>query len=125
MKQKGKDTKERIKREAHWLFSEKGFKLVTMKDICDATGCVNWTAGHQNAFGVSINVDKIDEFLEKTDAALANMTSEPVYYVDYIYNGADVNPQDISAISDLSNLLGKDIEEVREHLAKLKGMINE
>lgn len=38
MKQKGKDTKERIKREAHWLFSEKGFKLVTMKDICDATG---------------------------------------------------------------------------------------
>lgn len=94
--------------------SARGYEMsgvTNFKDICDNTGCVNWTAGHQNAFGVSINVDKIDEFLEKTDAALANMTSEPVYYVDYIYNGADVNPQDILAISDLSNLWGKDLDE--------------
>ena len=103
--------------------SARGYEMsgvTNFKDICDATGCVNWTAGHQNAFGVSINVDKIDEFLEKTDAALANMTSEPVYYVDYIYNGADVNPQDILAISDLSNLWGKDLDEAMVAVKDIK-----
>lgn len=94
--------------------SARGYEMsgiTNFKDICDATGCVNWTAGHQNAFGISINADKIEEFLEKTDIALANMASEPVYYVDYIYNGADVNPQDILAISNLSDLWGKDMDE--------------
>ena len=103
--------------------SARGYEMsgvTNFKDICDSTGCVNWTAGHQNAFGVSINVDKIDEFLEKTDAALANMTSEPVYYVDYIYNGADVNPQDILAISDLSNLWGKDLDEAMVAVKDIK-----
>ena len=103
--------------------SARGYEMsgvTNFKDICDATGCVNWTAGHQNAFGVSINVDKIDEFLEKTDMALANMTSEPVYYVDYIYNGADVNPQDILAISDLSNLWGKDLDEAMVAVKDIK-----
>ena len=94
--------------------SARGYEMsgvTNFKDICDATGCVNWTAGHQNAFGISIDADKIEEFLEKTDIALANMASEPVYYVDYIYNGADVNPQDILAISNLSDLWGKDMDE--------------
>ena len=103
--------------------SARGYEMsgvTNFKDICDSTGCVNWTAGHQNAFGVSINVDKIDEFLEKTDAALASMTSEPVYYVDYIYNGADVNPQDILAISDLSNLWGKDLDEAMVAVKDIK-----
>lgn len=103
--------------------SARGYEMsgvTNFKDICDNTGCVNWTAGHQNAFGVSINVDKIDEFLEKTDMALANMTSEPVYYVDYIYNGADVNPQDILAISDLSNLWGKDLDEAMVAVKDIK-----
>ena len=103
--------------------SARGYEMsgvTNFKDICDSTGCVNWTAGHQNAFGVSINVDKIDEFLEKTDAALANMTSEPVYYVDYIYNGADVNPQDILAIGDLSNLWGKDLDEAMVAVKDIK-----
>ena len=103
--------------------SARGYEMsgvTNFKDICDSTGCVNWTAGHQNAFGVSINVDKIDEFLEKTDAALANMTSEPVYYVDYIYNGADVNPQDILAISDLSSLWGKDLDEAMVAVKDIK-----
>lgn len=87
--------------------SARGYEMsgvTNFKDICDNTGCVNWTAGHQNAFGISIDAEKIEEFLNKTDAALVNMSSEPVYYVDYIYNGADVNPIDVLTISDLSNL---------------------
>ncbi|MDD3415273.1 MAG: TetR/AcrR family transcriptional regulator [Lachnospiraceae bacterium] len=38
MGKKGLDTKERIKKATYQLFADKGFKEVTMKDICDNTG---------------------------------------------------------------------------------------
>ncbi len=103
--------------------SARGYEMsgiTNFKDVCDETGCVNWTAGHQNAFGISIDEDRIEEFLEKTDMALVNMASEPVYYVDYIYNGADVNPQDILAISNLSDLWGKDMDEAMVAVKDIK-----
>ena len=103
--------------------SARGYEMsgiTNFKDICDETECVNWTAGHQNAFGISIDEDRIEEFLEKTDMALVNMASEPVYYVDYIYNGADVNPQDILEISNLSDLWGKDMDEAMVAVKDIK-----
>lgn len=38
MGKKGEETKSLIKQKAYDLFSQKGFKEVTMKDICQATG---------------------------------------------------------------------------------------
>lgn len=38
MGDKGTKTKEKIRREAYCLFAEKGFKAVTMTDICERTG---------------------------------------------------------------------------------------
>lgn len=38
MGEKGKNTIERIKKEARILFSDRGYKDVTMQDICNATG---------------------------------------------------------------------------------------
>ncbi len=38
MSERGDVTRNKIKEAAHKLFSENGFKLVTMKDICEATG---------------------------------------------------------------------------------------
>lgn len=37
MNKRGKETREHIKKCAYSLFAEKGFKQVTMKDICEAT----------------------------------------------------------------------------------------
>lgn len=38
MSLKGEKTKQNIREKAYQLFAEKGFKAVTMKDICDRTG---------------------------------------------------------------------------------------
>lgn len=38
MSQKGDKTRQDIRKKAYRLFAEKGFKEVTMKDICEATG---------------------------------------------------------------------------------------
>jgi len=70
--------------------------------------------------GICLSSDQIEEFLTKTDIALANISTEPIYYVDYIYNGADVQANDILTIANLSNLWGKDFDEALVAIENLK-----
>ena len=93
--------------------------LTNFKDICEENG-VEWAQGHQNAFGICIAADKLESFIDNTDRALADMSSEPVYYVDYIYTGGDVNPQDILTIGGLKELWGKDFNEAMVAIKDLK-----
>jgi hypothetical protein len=51
-----------------------------------------------------LSSDQIEEFLTKTDTVLADISAEPIYYVDYVYNGADVQANDILTIANLNNL---------------------
>lgn len=95
--------------------------LTNFKDICEEAGA-EWTAGHQNAFGLCVEEDKVGYFINAIDLMLSNLgiSTEPVYYVDYIYNRTDVNPQDILTISNLKNLWGKDFNEPYIAIEKLK-----
>lgn len=93
--------------------------LTNFKDVCEENG-VEWAQGHQNAFGICIAADKLENFINNTDRALADMSSEPVYYVDYIYTGGDVNPQDILTIGGLKELWGKDFNEAMVAIKDLK-----
>ena len=77
--------------------------VTNFKTICEAAGA-EWCQGHENAFGMCLAEDQIEKFLTETDAALADISAEPIYYVDYIYNGADVQANDILTIANLSNL---------------------
>lgn len=104
--------------------SARGYELTGLtnfKDICDECGA-EWTAGHQNAFGLCIKEEKIHQFIENIDSALLNLgiTTEPVYYVDYIYNGADIQPIDILTIANLNSLWGKDFDEALVAIENLK-----
>lgn len=81
------------------------------KDICAETGCIMYAEGHQGAFGLGIAADNIDNFIEKTNELLKDMSDEPVYYVDYVYNGVDVNSENILDIARLDDLWGKDMDE--------------
>ena len=62
----------------------------------------------------------VEEFLTKTDKALATISAEPLYYVDYIYQGADVQGSDILTIASLNNLWGKDFNEALVAVENLK-----
>ena len=90
--------------QTYYRGSARGYSksgIENFKDICEETGLTEYAQGHQNAFGISILKKDIEEFLQKTDIALANMESEPLYYVDYIFKGVDVVP---NAILDIANL---------------------
>lgn len=85
--------------------------VTEFKDICEATDCIMYAEGHQGAFGLGIYETFLQEFIQKTDKILEDMSDEAVYYVDYIYRGNEVNSQHILDIADLDYLWGKDVDE--------------
>ena len=85
--------------------------VIDFKSICADTGVTMYQTGHPNAFGLGILEQNIPAFIQKTDAALADMQDEAVYYVDYIYEGDNIQPIDILTIADMQDLWGKDIDE--------------
>ena len=93
--------------------------VTNFKTICEAAGA-EWCQGHENAFGMCLAEDQIERFLTETDTALADISAEPIYYVDYIYNGADVQASDILTIANLGNLWGKDFDEALVAVENLK-----
>lgn len=104
--------------------------VINFKEICEQTECIMYAEGHQGAFGLGIYShtvgvddevagDLIYRFLDKTDEILKDMSDEAIYYVDYIYQGTEVNPQHILEITDLDDLWGKDVDEP---LIAIKGL---
>ena len=85
--------------------------ITDFKSICADTGVTMYQTGHPNAFGLGILEQNIPAFIQKTDAALVDMQDEAVYYVDYIYDGDNIQPIDILTIADMQDLWGKDIDE--------------
>lgn len=90
------------------------------KDICENTNLTEMTAGHQGAFGLSILEDNINSFIEATDSALKDMPSEPVHYVDFIYEGSNVDVNQVLEIAQLGDVWGKDIDECYVAINNLK-----
>ena len=43
----------------------------------------------------------VERFLAQTDAALANISAEPIYYVDYIYQNNNINSDDLLTIANM------------------------
>lgn len=99
--------------------------VTNFKDICEAGPNVEFAQGHQNAFGLSIEFTyqgekAITEFLEYINQYFKNISSEPIYNVDYIYEGNNVNPQNILAIGALDYLWGQDVDEPYVAIKNLK-----
>ena len=93
--------------------------ITNFKTICEAAGA-EWCQGHENAFGMCLAEDQVERFLTETDTVLANISAEPIYYVDYIYDNLDVNPSNILTIANLKDLWGKDMNEPYIAIEKLK-----
>lgn len=86
-------------------------EVQNLKDILEATGDTTFVAGHQGAFGCGIAADKVDDFIQDTNARIPK--SEAVYWIDYLWNGKNnVDPQIIEEIAGL-NIYGQNIPEGR------------
>lgn len=108
---------------------EKG-GVADFKKLCESAPGVEFAEGHPNAFGLSLYLGQKDYdeevwgesillFLDYTDEVLKFMSSEPIYLVDYIYEGNQVKAENIIDIASLDYLWGKDMDE---SLVAVKGL---
>ena len=81
------------------------------KDICEQTDCAMFAEGHQGAFGLGIAAEDVLLFVEKTNEILKDISDEAIYYIDYIYDNVNVNPEHIGDIARYPELWGKDMDE--------------
>lgn len=85
--------------------------VTNFKDICESTGLTNYAQGHQGAFGISLDIANINNFVNSTDEILKDMPDEPVYYVDFLYDQNNVDTLAIAKISALEDIWGRGLEE--------------
>lgn len=90
------------------------------KQLCLDTGEIEYAGGHPNAYGLCIKKDNIQAFIQKTDEALKNMSDEAIYYVDYLFEGQNCNPQVILDIANMSEYWGMNMDEPLVAINKLK-----
>ena len=98
--------------EKYYIYegSARGYGDMNFKDICaEAPGCI-LAAGHQGAFGLGLESDKINDFLNYTDEVLKDMSSEPSYFVDYIWNYDEIDGDKVLEIAEMNDYWGKDLE---------------
>lgn len=85
--------------------------ITNFKSICDNTGAVLYTAGHEGAFGIGIDSTMVDEFLAATDIALQGLSAEPIYYVDYEFSQTDRFGDKVLDVANMADYWGKDFDE--------------
>ena len=90
------------------------------KQICLNTGEIEYAVGHPNAYGLSIKENNLQSFIAKTDEALKDMSDEAIYYVDYIFEGQNCNPQIILDIAEMDDYWGSEIDEALVAINGLK-----
>lgn len=94
--------------------SGRGYEKSELKDtreFLQNSGAVEYAEGHGSAFGCGIAEDKVSEFFSTTNDLLKDMTFEPVYLVDFVWNVDEINPQKILDIAAGKNFWGKDMDE--------------
>ena len=95
-------------------------EVSNFKDICESTKRIEYAQGHQGAFGLGISQEDLNGFIAKTDTFLQNMSNEPVYYVDYIFDNYDIKPEQILDMASLNDLWVQDSDLIRIAIKDLK-----
>lgn len=95
---------------------------VNFREMCENAG-VRYAQGHSAAFGLSLDpgcdgtepqlalgAAAIKSFLETTDELLKDVSEEPVYHVDYVWDSSSIDRDKILEIADMNDYWGKNIE---------------
>ena len=79
---------------------------------CEDTG-VSWVGGHENAFGIYIDEDKLDLFLNRIRDKYSNLTFSKSIHVDVAVEPEDLSTALIDAMKDINRIAGKGFPSVQ------------
>lgn len=84
--------------------------ISSFKNILEQCPGVLYVQGHDNAAGLGIEADQIDDFLYHVDKLLANVSTKPIYRIDYDFKENDNNNQIILDIANMNDYWGQDVD---------------
>ena len=82
----------------------------SFKEVLEQCPGVLYVEGHDNAAGLGIEADHVNDFLYKIDQLLEDVSVEPIYRIDYNFNEKENNNQRILDIADMNDYWGQDID---------------
>lgn len=81
------------------------------KELVGSIGIFNFAAGHGNAFGTELNMDKLEEARKALNEALENYEYDDTIYCDFIIDAYDMDYEFIKTIDDHRWVWGQGVEE--------------
>lgn len=103
--------------------SARGCEKADVKDFkkyCLNYENTNYAVGHPGAFGLSIPKNKKEDFISYMDKNLPPMSNEPIYFVDYIFQGENFEKETILDIAKMNDFWGKDFDRSQIAIENLK-----
>ena len=82
----------------------------SFKEVLEQCPGITYVEGHDNAAGVGIEANHIEDFLYHIDQLLEDVSVEPIYRIDYDFKEIDNNNQRILEIADMNDYWGQDID---------------
>jgi len=83
----------------------------SFKDVINSSSAFNWGKGHANAFGVNLDIDKLDEAINSLNYILQDVEYDSTYRCDYILDISEVTAKLIVDLNQFSDIIGQGINE--------------
>ena len=83
----------------------------SFKDIVNSTNVFNFGKGHANAFGVNLDIDRVDEAINVMNGILRDVEYDSTYRVDFILDVEDVSIKLITDLAKFEDIICQGIEE--------------
>lgn len=88
------------------------------KAIAEKSKYCTQVIGHSNAAGIFLTDP--GAFVDDMDKELANISTDIVYYVDYIFNEYTIDPEVIIALAELNDYLGQNFSRPQVFVENIK-----
>ena len=84
--------------------------IESFKQVLEQCPQVLFVQGHDNAAGLGIKANQVNNFLNYIDILLENVSIDPIYRVDYDFKEYENNNQKILDIANMNDYWGQDID---------------
>lgn len=86
--------------------------IQNLKDFLNDLGVFNYCEGHQGAFGIEVDIENIQAAIDIINSTLADVSMEPVAYVDFVIYEEYLSIALIKQIDELKEYFGTGFPEV-------------
>lgn len=94
--------------------------IESFKDVVNETESFEWGRGHAQAFGINMELDKLNDARVELNSLLQNIVYDSTYNVDFIFQQNDVTIPNISDMTKFDDIIGQGIEEPMIAIEKIR-----